>query len=70
MLNLKMANDNIERLKYMIDQILDLAKLQSGKLQLKTSHSDIVSFTEGVINSFASAISRAHDVKLRFKKTR
>jgi len=64
--NLKIAHKNINHLKSLIDQILDLAKLKSGKLGLKTSKLNIVSFLEKIVSSFNSAISERMKIDVRF----
>ena len=66
--NLKIAHQNINHLKTLIDQILDLAKLKSGKLGLKTSKLDIVSFLEQIVNSFNSAIAAKKKISVLFHK--
>jgi len=53
--NLKMSLRNVDKLKHLIDQLLDLSKLESGKLSLQTTETDIVPFIKRVIDSFASA---------------
>ena len=53
--NLKMSLRNVDKLKNLIDQLLDLSKLESGKLSLQTVEIDLVSFIKRVIDSFASA---------------
>lgn len=53
--NLKMSLRNADKLKDLIDQLLDLSKLESGNLLLHTSENNLVPFVKRVIDSFASA---------------
>ena len=45
---------NSRRLLRLINQLLDLAKLESGRMGLKMQHSDLVPLLEGVVYSFTS----------------
>lgn len=51
---LKLMQKNAHRLLRLINQILDLAKLDSGKAQLEVSRIDLVSFTKALTFSFQS----------------
>ncbi len=53
--NLKLSLRSADKLKQLIDQLLDLSKLESGKLSLQTTEIDLVPFIKRVIDSFASA---------------
>jgi len=53
--NLSLSLRNADKLKQLIDQLLDLSKLESGNLSLHTSKTNIVPFIKRVIDSFASA---------------
>jgi len=53
--NLSLSLRNADKLKQLIDQLLDLSKLESGNLLLHTSKTNIVPFIKRVIDSFASA---------------
>ncbi|WP_400070491.1 two-component regulator propeller domain-containing protein [Zobellia russellii] len=57
-------NNNVDRLKRLIDQIMDFRKYEYGKLELKVVRADIVQTIESITASFAF-----HSVqqKIRFK---
>jgi signal transduction histidine kinase/ligand-binding sensor domain-containing protein/AraC-like DNA-binding protein/AmiR/NasT family two-component response regulator len=51
---LKLILNNAGRLLFLITQILDLAKIKSGKLSLKVEKTDIVKFLNPILHSFSS----------------
>lgn len=51
---LKMMRHNGERLLHLINQLLDLSKLESGKLQLQISKTDISGLLKATVYSFNS----------------
>ena len=53
--NLNIAKRNIQKLDNLISQLLDISKLDSGKLKLRASKSDIVTFIRRIVDTFASA---------------
>jgi signal transduction histidine kinase/ligand-binding sensor domain-containing protein/DNA-binding response OmpR family regulator len=55
-----------KRLLDLINQLLDLSKLEAGKLELKTSKANIVSFIKGVTWSFES-VAEEKDITLKVK---
>ena len=57
---------NSKRLLQLVNQLLDLSKLDSGKLKLKTSACNIVSFVRGISLSFES-LSESKDIMLKIK---
>ncbi|MCU0414097.1 MAG: response regulator [Ignavibacteriaceae bacterium] len=57
---------NSKRLLQLVNQLLDLAKLDSGKLKLEASPGNIVSFVKGIALSFES-LSEARDVMIKIK---
>lgn len=57
---------NTNRLLELINQLLDLSRLEAGKLQLKASPGNIVSFVKGITMSFESLAERK-DISLKVK---
>jgi signal transduction histidine kinase/ligand-binding sensor domain-containing protein/DNA-binding response OmpR family regulator len=55
---------NAARLLNLVNQLLDLSKLEAGKLQLQASKGNIVSFVRGMTMSFESLAERK-DIKLK-----
>lgn len=55
---------NSRRLLQLINQLLDLSKLESGKLKLEASKANIVSFVKGVAISFES-LAESKDITLK-----
>jgi PAS domain S-box-containing protein len=49
---LDMAKDNIERLKRIINNLLDISKIEAGKIELKKEIVDIGLLAEGVASTF------------------
>lgn len=61
---LGMMHRSAQRLLILINQLLDLSRLDSGKMKLKALPQDIVSFTKGIVASFQSLASQK---KIRFR---
>lgn len=57
---------NARRLLQLVNQLLDLAKLDAGKLKLEASPGNIISFIKGIALSFES-LSESKDVMLKIK---
>jgi signal transduction histidine kinase/ligand-binding sensor domain-containing protein/DNA-binding response OmpR family regulator len=57
---------NSRRLLQLVNQLLDLSKLEAGKLQLETSKGNIVSFVKGIALSFES-LAESKDINLKIK---
>jgi signal transduction histidine kinase/ligand-binding sensor domain-containing protein/DNA-binding response OmpR family regulator len=62
---LKVMHANSERLLTLINQLLDLSKLESGQYKLKVSTGDIVGLMKGLVMSFLS-ITEQKTINLRF----
>ncbi|MDY0083801.1 MAG: two-component regulator propeller domain-containing protein, partial [Ignavibacteriaceae bacterium] len=54
----RLAYSNTEKLKSLIDQLLDLSKLESNLITLDTSLEDISVLVKGLVNSFKSITDR------------
>jgi signal transduction histidine kinase/DNA-binding response OmpR family regulator len=59
---------NANRLLNLVNQLLDLSKLEAGKLKVHASKGNIVSFVKGVAMSFES-IAEKMDIQLRIKSS-
>ncbi len=57
---LKIMQRNAGRLLDLVNQLLDLSKIESGKLQLNISRTDIVPVIKGVAMSFHSVTEQKH----------
>lgn len=56
--NLALIQKNAHRLVRLVDQILDLRKSDSGKLSLKATEQDIISFTREIVYDFQHKANR------------
>jgi signal transduction histidine kinase/ligand-binding sensor domain-containing protein/AraC-like DNA-binding protein len=63
--DLTMTERNARHLLSLVNQLLDLSKLEAGKLSLQVSKGNIVSFAKGVVMSFESLAERK-GINLRF----
>lgn len=57
---------NSKRLLQLINQLLDLSKLDSGKYHLNTTREDIIPFIRQIVHSFSSLAERKN-ITLEFK---
>lgn len=64
--NLWLVKNNAQRLLRLINQLLDLSKLESGKMQLRAAPGNLVEFLRGLVLSFAPMAERKH-IALRFE---
>lgn len=58
--HLKVMKRNAHRLQNLVDQILDLSKLDQGKMELRVSEGDIIQFVRSIVFSFESLAERKH----------
>jgi ligand-binding sensor domain-containing protein/signal transduction histidine kinase/DNA-binding response OmpR family regulator len=61
----KMILRNSDRLLGLINQILDLSKLESGEIKLKVVETNIIKYLKGMVLSFAS-LAESRKVTLKF----
>jgi signal transduction histidine kinase/DNA-binding response OmpR family regulator/ligand-binding sensor domain-containing protein len=64
--SLKSIERNSHSLITLVNQMLDLAKLEQGQLNLNITQQDLISFTHYLVNSFTS-LAESKKVKLLFK---
>ncbi len=63
--NLQLVLRNAQKLDKLVSQLLDFRKLQTGKLKLNLTESDIVSFTREIVNSF-NEFAEEKEITLKF----
>ena len=64
---LKLAHRNIRQLTNLTGQLLDLSKLKAGKMKLKTSPCNLITYLHRTINTFESAIPKNKTIHIRFQ---
>lgn len=64
---LTMMLRNAQRLLRLINQLLELSKLDSGKMKLRASRAAIVSFVKGITSSF-QLLARQKELELKFRE--
>ena len=60
---------NINRLKRLLQQVLDFRKMESGNMKLKISHGDIVTFIKDVCYTNFIPLMKRKDIKFSFQAT-
>ena len=63
---LQVANRNARRLLTLINQLLDLSKLEAGSMELKAEQHNIVSFLKSLFYSFES-LAESYKISLKFE---
>lgn len=62
----ELASRNSEKLKSLIDQLLELTQLESAKIPVKASSGNIIEFSKNIFNSFRS-IAESKKINLIFE---
>lgn len=66
MAKLRLVERNGIRLRRLIDQLLDLSRMETGRMRLRAAPADIVAFARGVTMAFSSMAERAR-IELSFQ---
>ena len=62
---LRLAHENGRRLQRLIDQLLDLSRLDAGAMQLQQTRVEMIAFLKGIASSFES-LAQQKNITLRF----
>ncbi len=68
MKNLGLMQRHARRILQLINQLLDLSRLESGKLKVRAARGDLPAFLKGVVMSFAS-LAEQKQIDLHYKVT-
>ncbi len=63
-LRLKLASKNTRKLQLLIDELLSLTRLRSGKVHLQVSEHESIAFLKRIMLSFQSGLSRKKDIRM------
>ncbi|MEZ4885337.1 MAG: ATP-binding protein [Chitinophagales bacterium] len=63
---LTLVERNGQRLMNLVNQLLDLSKLESGKMTIQTKHGDVVDFVNDVVTNFQS-LAQQQNIHLHFE---
>ncbi len=63
---LQLVQRNARRLQRLINQLLDLSRLETGKMKLQVAPGDFIGFLRGVVMSFAS-LAESNHIDLKFE---
>ena len=64
--NVEIMHRNAQHMKFMIDELLELSKIEFGNVRLKVKEENIVKLTEDHLHSFESLATKK-EIKLRFR---
>lgn len=67
---LMLINKNAQRLLHLINQLMEVRKIETGRVELKTSKDDIIKFVENISQSFVSLANQRlirFDIKTRME---
>lgn len=67
--DLSLMQRQAKRLLYLVIQLLDLSKLEAGKMSLRTTEQDIIPLIKGIVLSFSS-LSDRKKINLTFKSNK
>jgi len=59
---LEMSSKTVDRLVRLVTDLLDLAKIESGKMELKRDEVDLVPFLDDILASYTNAVSKKQQV--------